>query len=354
MADEWNVALLKSLCETPGIPGREDRIRDVVREEMTPLVDNVEVDRLGNLIGRKRGNGGPKVMLAAHLDEIGFIIKHIDDQGFIRIHPVGGFDPRVLPAQRVLVHTSSGDQLPGVINMETKPIHLLREEETKPPKVDQLFVDLGLTGDEVKEQVEIGDMVTLDRTVEQVGHNVIGKALDNRLSIFLMLEALRSLGNETPQAEIVAVASTQEEVGLRGVRTAAHQVQPDVGIALDTTLALDIPGASPQDAVTQIGEGVAIKIMDSSHISNTRLVQHLRELARVNDIKHQMEILPRGGTDAGGMQLSREGVTAVTISMPTRYIHTVNEMCSVGDIQAAIALLTAYLRSAHEGNYTPE
>jgi endoglucanase len=351
VANDINFDLLKRLCETPGIPGREAALSAVVHDELSGLVDSVTTDRMGNVVGVRGGQGGPRVMFAAHMDEIGFIVKHIDDNGFMRIHPVGGFDARVLPAQRVIVHGFGGEQLLGGIALESKPIHLLAGEEVKPPKVEQLFVDVGLSGERVKELVEVGDMVTLLGSVERVGDNVMGKSFDDRICIFLMLEALRALGDERTNAEIVAVATTQEEVGLRGARTSAFHIEPDVGVALDITLAMDIPGAAPQDAVTRLGEGVAIKIMDSSHISDHRLVRHFRELARQYDIRHQLEILPRGGTDAGAMQLSRSGVIAITISLPTRYVHTVNESAAVADIKAAIALLAAYMRHAQDGEY---
>lgn len=348
-----NLHLLKRLCESAGIAGREGTIRDIVIEEMRPLVDDISVDALGNVIGVKKGTGGPRVMILAHMDEIGFLVKHIDDRGFIRIHPVGGFDPRVLPAQRVLVHGYAGETLLGVLTTAAKPIHLLDPGDVKPPRIDELYVDVGLSGDEVRALVEVGDMVTMQRTVEPLGNNVIGKAFDDRICVFQMLEALRTL-SEATSAEIVAVATTQEEVGLRGAITSSYGVDPDIGIALDVTLAMDIPGAAEQDAVTKLGDGVAIKLMDSSTISNYALVQHMREVARSADITHQMEILPRGGTDAGAVQRTRTGVPAVTLSIPTRYVHTVNEMCSTADIQAAIDLLTAYLQHAHEGSYRYE
>lgn len=351
MPNDINFDLLKRLCETPGIPGREEALGTVVRAELEGLVDSVSTDRLGNVIGVRTGTGGPRVMFAAHMDEIGFIVKHIDDAGFLRIHPLGGFDARVLPAQRVTVHSHTGQLLPGGLALESKPIHLLGADEAKPPKVETLFVDVGLPVNEVRELVEVGDMVTLEGSVERVGQNVMGKSFDDRISIFLMLEALRALGTERVPAEIVAAATSQEEVGLRGARTAAYHVEPQVGVALDITLAMDIPGASPQDAVTRLGEGIAIKIMDSSHISDHRLVQHFRALASQYDIPYQLEILPRGGTDAGAMQLSRGGVVAITISLPTRYVHTVNETSAISDIQAGIALLAAYMRHAHEGDY---
>lgn len=349
---ELNFELLKTLAELPGIGGREDAVRAVVHEQMQELVDELSVDRMGNVVGVKHGSGGPTIMLSAHMDEIGFLVKHIDDKGFLRLQTVGGFDPRVLPAQRVIVHGHGGDQLRGVMATQSKPIHLLTSSEMQAPKIEEIFVDIGLTADEAKERVEIGDMVVMDRTVERAGNNVIGKALDDRLSVFVMLETLRGLADGQIQSTVVAVASVQEEVGLRGALTSAFNVDPDIGVALDVTLAMDIPGGAEQDSVTKLGEGAAIKIMDSSHISNHKLVQHFRQLARANDIPHQMEILPRGGTDAGAMLLARGGLPVITLSFPTRYIHTVNEMCSITDIQAGIQLLTIFCRHAHEGDYT--
>ncbi|HUG16201.1 MAG TPA: M42 family metallopeptidase [Thermomicrobiales bacterium] len=346
-----NIDLLKRICESPGIGGREDVIRDLVKGELAAVVDDVSVDALGNVIGVKRGQGGPRVMVAAHIDEIGFFVKHIDDKGFIRLQPVGGFDPRVLIAQRVRVHGFGGESLPGVIGLSAKPIHLLDPSDIKPPKLDELFVDIGLNGDDARQRVEVGDMVTLDRTVERVGDNVIGKSMDDRVCVFQMIEALRLLDGAT-NAEIVAVATTQEEVGLRGAQTAAQHIGPDIAVALDVTLAMDIPGSAEQDAVTRLGDGVAIKIMDSSMISNHRFVRHMRDLAHEHGIAHQIEILPRGGTDAGAMQRVHAGVPAITLSIPTRYVHTVNEMCAVSDIQAAINLLARFLERAHEGDYS--
>lgn len=348
---EFNFDLLKRICELPGIPGREDAVRELVVAEMTGLVDEISVDALGNVVGVRKGQGGPRVMVAAHMDEIGFIVKHIDDRGFIRIHTVGGFDPRVLPAQRVFVHGFAGETLVGALGIAAKPIHLLDPSDIKPPKIDELFVDVGLPVDDVKAKVEIGDMVTLEGPVQRIGNNVFGKSFDDKICVFQMIEALRALQGPT-NAEIIAVATTQEEVGLRGAQTSAYHVEPDIAVALDITLAMDIPGAAEQDMITRLGGGCAIKIMDSSTISNYKLVQHMREIAKDAGIAHQMEILPRGGTDAGAMQRSRGGVPAVTLSIPTRYVHTVNEMCSVSDIEASISLLARYLERAHEGNYS--
>ncbi len=344
-----NIELLKRLCEAPGVPGREDQIRAVTLDALRPLVDDVRVDVMGNVIGLKRGGGGPRVMIAAHMDEIGFLVSHIDDQGFIRLQPVGGFDARVLVAQRVLVHGSNGSVLRGAVQIAAKPIHLLDPSEIKAVKLEELFVDVGLPADEVKTAVDIGDMVTLDRTLEPVGRCVISKALDDRVGVFVMIEAIRAM--QGGNAEIVAVATTQEEVGLRGARTSAFAIEPDISIALDVTLAVDIPEGKAHQRVTQLGKGVAIKIMDSSSLSHPKLVRHLRDVAERNNIPYQLEILPRGGTDAGAMQQARGGSAAITLSVPTRYVHTVNEMAAVEDIAGAIQLLARYLEEAGTRNY---
>jgi endoglucanase len=348
--DALNIDLLRTLCALPGIPGREEAVRAVVREEMTPLVDEISVDTLGNLIGVRRGRGGPRVMLAAHMDEIGFMVRHIDDKGFLRLQATGGFDVSRLPAQRVLVHSSSGEVFRGPLNVAGKPLHMTPPGEQKPPTVDDLFVDIGLSGDEASELVEIGDMVTLYRELEWSGHNIMTKALDDRVGIFVMLEALRALDGP-PQAEIVAVATVQEEVGTRGAGTAAFAIEPDVALALDISPAGDYAGAPEETAGLWLGKGVGIKAMDMSTISSQPLNRHLKQLARDNGIPFQNEILVRGGTDAGAMQRARSGAPASTLSIPVRYAHTVNETCSPTDVQAAIDLLKLFLEHAHEGDY---
>ncbi len=345
-----NIPLLKKIAETPGIAGREDRVRAIMVEELRALTDEVSVDRMGNVIAWKRGKNDRRVMLAAHMDEIGFIVKHIDDKGFLRIQPVGGFDARVLFAQRVWVHGFAGESLRGVLMPSSKPIHLLGDQKPDAPKLDDLFIDLGLPAEQVRAKVEVGDMVTMDRTLEVIGETIISKSLDDRVSLFLMIEALRAMRSH--EVNILAVATVQEEVGLRGAQTAAYHVQPDVSVALDTTLAVDIPGGSEQDAVTRLGNGTAIKIMDSSQISNHKLVRHFRNLAERHGIKYQLEILPRGGTDAGAMQRAREGSYSITLSTPSRYVHTVNEMVHQADLEAGINLLARYLEDAHNGDYS--
>jgi putative aminopeptidase FrvX len=341
--------LLRALTQTPGIASREDRVRDVVATYLGPIVDELTVDALGNLIGHKRGSGGPRIAIAAHIDEIGFLVRHVDDSGFLRVQRVGGFDPRVLVAQRVEVHTRTGETLPGVFQPAAKPIHLLQAGDAKDVKLEDLFVDLGLSSDVVREKVRIGDMVTLERELISVGDTVVSKALDDRLGVYVMIEAVRKATESN--AEIFAIATTQEEIGLRGASASAYSINPDIAIALDVTIAADIPGGTPDTHVTKLGAGTAIKILDSSQIANPMVVDHLRDLAEAQEIPYQLEILPFGGTDAGAFQTSRGGIATSTISIPTRYVHTVNEMAHVNDIQASVDLLAAFLNAAGTRSY---
>lgn len=337
-----SVELIKELCETPGVPGREERLRAVVRRELADLVDEMRVDALGNLIGVKRKAGAPKLMIAAHMDEIGFIVSYIDkEKGWLRLQPLGGHDPRHMTAQRVLVSTERGD-LPGILYPGLKPPHISTEEDRKKqPQVSDFIVDLGLPGATVAERVQIGDMVTQQREFMQIGDCYSSKAMDDRISIYIMLEALRRA--KSSGFEVYAVATTQEEVGLRGALTSAFGVQPDVGIALDVTLAVDLPSTAAHEVVTRLGEGTAIKLLDSSAISHPKLTAALRGLADARGIKWQHEILPRGGTDAGAMQRVHSGTAVATLSTPTRYIHSPVEMVHRDDVEAGIGLLAAFI-----------
>lgn len=345
-----NERLLRDLTQADGIPSREDAVRDVVATHMVPLVDELRADALGNLIGHKRGKGGRSVAIAAHMDEIGFLVRFVEDSGYLRLQPVGGFDARTLVAQRVKVHVESGDALPGVLQPGAKPIHLLKEGESKELKLEEFFVDLGLPAEDVKERVSIGDMVTMRRDLEMIGDMVVSKALDDRLGLYVMLEAVKAAGNV--DAELYPVATVQEEVGLRGATTAAFGVKPDIAVALDTTIAGDIPGIPTDAAVTRLRGGTAIKVFDSSQLPNRKLVAHLREIAEAHNIPFQLEVLPRGGTDAGAFQRAQDGVITATISIPSRYVHTVNEMASMGDIQASVDLLAQFLREVGTRDYS--
>ena len=334
--------LLKELTETPGIPGWEDRVRARVLEAVKPLVYEVRTDALGNVIAHRRGRG-PRVMLAAHMDEIGFYVRHVDARGFLRLQPAGGFDARNLFARQVVVHAREGD-LVGVLNPGGRPVHLSTPEERKKvPEIREFFVDLGLPADEVKARVRVGDPVTLRQETLDLGRVLTGKAMDDRASVFLLIEALKALAGKTPAYDVYAVFTTQEEVGLRGAVTSAYGVEPEIGIALDVTLAVDTPGAPEEEAVTRLGEGVGIKVMDGASISDRRLVTSFVDLAEKKKIPYQMEVLPLGGTDAGAIQRARAGVPAITLSIPTRYIHTVTETVHKADLEAGVNLLVAYL-----------
>ncbi|MCK4414844.1 MAG: M42 family metallopeptidase [Candidatus Eisenbacteria sp.] len=338
--------LLKRLSEAFGGSGHEEEVAELVAAELKPLCGKVSTDTLGNVIGVKRGKGRQagrkRIMLAAHMDEIGFIVSHIDDKGFLRVHPAGGFDPRTLMAQRVTVLGKGTHRLTGLLNVAGKPIHLQTSEDRKKDlRVGSFFVDLGLPAETVKKKAEIGDRVIWQRGFTRMGDCVTGKALDDRIGVYVMIEALRAV--EGNRHDIYAVGTVQEEVGLRGALTSAYEIAPDIAIALDVTLAVDTPDAEAQSRVTELGKGVALKIMDSSSISDAKLVREFRALAEEHEIPYQLEILPRGGTDAGGMQRVRGGARVITLSIPVRYVHSVNETAHKDDVQAAIDLLAVYL-----------
>ena len=345
-----NEALLKQLIETPGVPGREEQQREIARKELGALTDEVRTDSLGSVIGTKKGRDDVRVMIAAHTDEIGFLVKHIDDKGFLRLQTLGGHDPANMVSQRVIVTTANGEELRGALQPARKPPHLSQGEDRKPPKADEFYVDLGMSADEVKEKVRVGDYATMDRTLGKVGNCYMAKAMDDRIGVFVMLEALRAMGDH--EATLFAVATSQEEVGLRGASASGSALEPTVVIALDITLAMDVPGGGGENTITELGKGAAIKIMDSSFISHPKLVEHFRAIAEREALAHQMEILPAGGTDAGGVQRLHGGIPAITLSIPCRYVHTVNEMVNEEDVQSCITLLARYLEDAHTGDYT--
>jgi endoglucanase len=336
-----NIPLLRQICETPGAPGFEQRIRELVLREVTPLVDEVYLDAMGNVIALKKGITRKRAMVAAHLDEISFIVTHIDDDGFIRFHTLGGFDPKTLTSQRVIVHGKK--DIVGVLG--TKPIHLMRAEESnKVVPISEYFVDTGMKKDALKELVTIGDPITRSRDLIEMGDCVNSKSLDNRVSVFILLEVMRLLKDTLVPYDIYATFTVQEEVGLRGAVSAAHQINPDFGFGLDVTIAYDTPSAAPHEAVTKLGHGTAIKIMDGSVICDYRMVAYMKKMASEHNIKWQPEVLPAGGTDTAGLQrFGKNGSIAGAISIPLRYMHQTTEMAHKEDIQASIDLLKVCL-----------
>ncbi len=337
---------LKLLSETPGVSGREERVREVIKREIEGLFDEISVDNLGSLICVKRAaklsptRVAQKVMIAAHMDQIGFYVRHIDEKGFIRVHNAGGFDPRNLSANRVLVQGRK--DLPGVMNPAGKPIHIASEEDRKKQYViNDFMVDIGLPAKKVKELVQVGDPVTLVRECSPIGDFVCGQAMDNRAAVWTAVRAMQRLKKSA--YDIYVVFTVQEEVGLRGAGPATFGLEPDIAIALDTTLACDTPGVPEDQVVTRAGKGVGIKVMDGASISDRSLVDGFVEVAKKGKIPYQLELLPLGGTDAGAMQRSRAGHRTMTLSIPTRYIHTVTEMVHRDDLHAARDLLAAWL-----------
>jgi endoglucanase len=341
--------LLKKISETPGAPGFEHLIRKLITEEIRDYVDDLYVDSMGSLIAVRKGREKKRVLVAAHMDEISFIVTHIDDDGFIRFHPLGGFDPKTLTAQRVIVHGK--EDVPGV--MGSKPVHLMTpEEKNKMVQLRDYFIDVGMPVEQVKELVSVGDPITRERELVVMGDCVNGKSLDNRVSVYILVEVLKTLkGKEIPY-DFYAAFTVQEEVGLRGAFNAAGHIDPDFGIGLDVTIAYDTPGALPFEMVTRLGKGTAIKILDGSIICDTRMISYMKSLATKHEILYQVEILPAGGTDTGAIQRQgAKGSIAGAISIPVRHIHQSIEMAHMGDISATIDLLTATISEMDDWNW---
>lgn len=345
-----NVPLLKEIAEVAGAPGHEQRIREIVLREIKPLVDEVTIDNMGNVYAIKKGKEKKRVMIGAHMDEIGFMVTHIDDKGFVRFHTLGGFDPKTLTAQRVIIHGKK--DVIGV--MGSKPIHVMTAEERLVlPKTTDFFIDLGMNKEEVGKIVSIGDPITRERGLIEMGNCVNCKSLDNRLAVFILIETLKILKDKEVPYDIYGVFTVQEEVGTRGANVAALEIKPDFGFGLDTTIAFDVPGAKPEEIITSLGGGTAIKIMDSSTICDYRMIKYMEQTAKKHNIKYQKEILTAGGTDTAGIQrMNPGGAIAGAISIPTRHIHQVIEMADKDDIRGSIDLLTNCLLEINQFDWS--
>lgn len=341
---DFDFELLRELTETGGVPGYEDRIREIVRRELHETTDDVRSDGMGNVVGTLAGDDGNddyEAVVAAHMDEIGFMVRHVTDDGFLQLDALGGWDPRVLRAQRVTVHTEDGD-LPGVIG--SAPPHTQDDDEADEPAVEDVHVDLGMDADRVDERVSVGDLVTMRQTTTTVGEHVTGKALDDRVCLFAMLTAARRL--EAPPVTVHFAATVQEEVGLRGAEALGVDLDPDLAVALDVTVANDVPSVADEaDYVTELGDGTAIKLKDSSVITTHKVHRRLRDVAEAEDLDYQLEVLPAGGTDTAEFQTAGGARPVGAISIPTRYLHTGTETANREDIAASIDLLAAFLES---------
>jgi putative aminopeptidase FrvX len=334
-----NLSLFKRISETPGAPGFEGRIRQLIISEIKPLVDKIEIDNMGNLIAIKYGTQKPsdskKMMVAAHMDELGMMVKYIGEDGFIRFHVLGGYDPRTLIGQRVIVHGKQ--DLIGVIGI--KAIHFMSEEERKRSiEIADLYIDLGKSQQQVMDLVEIGNPITREREFIELGNCVTGKSLDNRTGVFVLIETLRTLA-DVPY-DLYAVFTVQEEVGLRGAHVAAHAIAPYWSLALDTSTSLDLPSVQPHEKGMKLGKGVGIKLLDRDTICDARMVGYLKQVAIKNDIAWQADIKSVGGTDTAPLQrMPKRGSIAGAVTIPIRYAHQVVEVVHQADVLAAIELL---------------
>lgn len=329
-------SLLKSLVDIPAPPGHEHQLREKVQQEIEPLVDEMKIDRLGNLLARKgqAGREGKRMMIVSHLDEIGVIATHVDQNGFIRFTKLGGVNPKYLPGGRVrFLHGTR-----GMIDMEGP------RKQKRIPGLSKMYIDIGLRNPE-DSPVEIGDPAVFERVWLDLGQRIVSKALDDRVGVAVMIEVLRRLKIEETKVphELWMVFSVQEEVTRRGSGPAAFQIAPDLALAVDVTATGDTPQASKMEV--SLGQGPAVKIRDKVMLSHPGVVKWMISTAEQNGIPYQREVLQLGTTDAASIQISRGGVPSGCLSIPCRYIHSPSEMVDWGDVQYAVDWLMALLVS---------
>lgn len=337
--------MLKKLSESDGISGFEGNVKEFLREEMEKHAD-VEEDKMGNLIAVK-GDGEPRLMITAHMDQIGLAIKHIDENGFVRFTCVGGIDDRTLVNQRVNIHSSNG-VIKGVISL--KPKHLLKEEKKKKAvEKENLFIDIGADDKEEAEEMglEVGNQISFDRNFSSLGKEniVTGQAFDDRIGCLLLLEALKRFDGDY---SLYAVATVQEEVGLKGARTATFKIDPDVALSVDVGIAGDLPGIKEQEAPLEMGEGPALSLIESGGrglITSPKVRKWLKETAEENEIDHQISVSEGGMTEGAIMYITKEGVPAGTLSVPARNIHSCVEVVDMEDVEKAADWLEESLKT---------
>jgi endoglucanase len=326
--------LLQQLTETFGPSGYEDNVRKLVQAEVKPLADEIKVDALGSLIARKRPSkvtkDTRKIMIAAHMDEIGLMVSHVDENGFVRFSNIGGVFGKYVLGGRV--RFLNGAQ--GVIGYDRfEKVHEM-------PALDKVYIDVGATSKKDC-PVKVGDVAAFDRPYIEMGNRIVAKSMDDRVGVLVAIETLRALKSSTH--DVYFVFTTQEEVGTRGAGTSAFGVDPDVGIAIDVTPAADTPNAAKMEMA--LGKGPCVKFQDAGAISDPRVVQWMIRAAEKNKVPYQREVLLFGGTDAKAIQLTRAGVPAGCLSIPTRYVHSPSEMVDYTDVQNSVKLLTAILRT---------
>ncbi len=334
-------AFLENLLKTPGTSGFEQDIQAVVREFVTPFSDTVDTDVHGNLIATVNPSGNRRILLDAHCDQIGLIVRHIDDKGFLRVNPVGGWDMQILLGQKMLVHTDSGS-IPGVI--ARKPIHLLEANERKTvPKISDLWIDIGSASkSETAEFVRIGDSVTPEPSLRQLRNGRIsGVSMDDRTGVWVVMNALKQVSKASPAACVTSVSAVQEEIGLRGAQTSAYNVNPEIGIAVDVTHATDCPGIDQNEfGDIKIGGG---PVVVRGANANPRVFELLMDIAATHDIPVQINALARpASNDGAALQVSRGGCAAGIVALPNRYMHSPVEVVAESDLEYAAKLLAQF------------
>jgi endoglucanase len=323
---------IKKLVEAYGPAGNEDQVRSLILDEIKALADDIRVDALGNLIARK-GQDGLRVMLSAHMDEIGVMVAHIDEHGFARFATIGGVSPNTLIGNRVRF----ADGTVGTIHIDED----LGAWSGKSLDITKMYIDTGATGRD-DAPIKVGDAAAFYRLMDEAGERLIAKSMDDRISCAVLIETMRQLDSRAGLPNTVYfVFSVQEEVGLKGARTSAFGIDPDLGIAIDVTRTGDTPEATPM--AVALGQGPAIKIMDSGMLAHPAVKDLMVERAQAAQIPYQLEVLRRGTTDAMGIQLTRAGVPAGCVSIPTRHVHTPSEMVDLNDVQNAVKLLVEIL-----------
>jgi putative aminopeptidase FrvX len=338
--------LLSDLTEAPGLPGYEGEIRDIFRRAVDGI-GPLEQDGIGSISCRKEGDvNGPSVMLAGHMDEVGWIVRHVTDEGYIKFSPLGGWWNQVMLAQRVTVYTRKG-KYTGVIG--SKPPHLLTgDQRSKPVEIKDMYIDMGTTDSaHVTEEmgVQIGDPIVPQSSFEPLadGNVYLGKAFDNRAAVGTVIETLKALQGVDHPNVVHGVGTVMEEVGLRGARTSSWIAEPDVAFSLDVGIAGDVPGIEKHEANQRLGDGPALIVYDHSIIPHLKLRDMVVDVAREEDIPLQQDFV-MGGTDGGAISQHRSGVPTVTICVPARHIHSHTSMIHRDDYDNIIALLVALIR----------
>lgn len=341
------VKLLKVLCDANGISGHEKNIRKLMEREFLNVVskEDITYDGLGSIVARKNGTGAePKIMIAGHMDEIGMIVTKITDEGFLKFQTIGGWWSQVMLAQQYTVTTQDGKLYEGVIG--SKPPHLLSPDDLKvPAKIDDMFLDIGVKDKAEAEGlgIKVGDMICPKIEFRPLANPdyLLGKALDNRLGCAIVIEVLKRLKEEGHPNAVYGVGTVQEEVGLRGARTTANLIAPDICFALDVGIAKDTPGT---DMTVKIGSGPAILVYDGALIGHVALREKVMAIAKEENIPYQLDYLKRGGTDAGAVHLSHSGVPSMSFCIPTRYIHSHTSIIHKDDYENAVKLITAVIK----------